>query len=340
MMHHFTHMLLHALQGAVIISSFVWMMMLLIDYLNVRTRGNWGKLLKKSPRLQIGAAVLLGVAPGCMGTFTAVSLYTHRYIGFAALVAVMIASSGDEAFVMLAMIPETALWLMLLLVGIGLLSAWAVKITGVGRRLKPRFKYFDLHEEDMDTALKPVGYHRKALIIRMGVVLSLGLLLVLLALGKIGHEAWERYIVIGGSLVAIVISLTVSDHFITHHIWGHLIRKHLLRIFLWTFGALLLIHWGIEHMALDEWISRNMVWVILIAVLVGIIPESGPHLAFVTLFAEGVLPFSVLLASSIVQDGHGGIPLLAESPRSFVYVKLVNVSIGLIAGYGVYFIGF
>jgi hypothetical protein len=339
-MHHFAHILLHALQGAVIISAFVWMMMLLIDYLNVRTRGNWGKLLKKSPRLQILAAALLGAVPGCMGTFTAVSLYTHRYIGFAALVAVMIASSGDEAFVMFAMIPGTAIWLILLLTATGILSAYAIKFSGIGKGLKPRFAYFDLHEEDLETALKPSGYKHKALIIRIAVALSLGVLLVLLALGKIGHEAWERYIVIGGSVTALFITFSVSDHFITHHIWGHLIRKHLLRIFLWTFGALMLIHWGIEHMALEQWISQNIAWVMLIAVLVGIIPESGPHLAFVSLFAEGYLPFSVLLASSIVQDGHGGIPLLAESQRSFVYVKLVNMAIGLIAGYGAWALGF
>ena len=70
----------------------------------------------------------------------------------------------------------------------------------------------------------------------------------------------------------------------------------------------------------------------LIAVIVGIIPESGPHLIFVTLFAQGTIPFSILLASSIVQDGHGTLPLLAVSGRAFNWLKLVNIAFGLIIG--------
>jgi len=68
-------------------------------------------------------------------------------------------------------------------------------------------------------------------------------------------------------------------------------------------------------------------------VLVGIIPESGPHIIFITLFINGNIPFSILLANSIVQDGHGALPLFAESKRSFVLMKLINVIIGFIIGF-------
>jgi hypothetical protein len=79
---------------------------------------------------------------------------------------------------------------------------------------------------------------------------------------------------------------------------------------------------------------------ILLAVLVGIIPESGPHMLFVTLFATGMVPFSVLLASSISQDGHASLPLLAESKSGFVKAKLINILVAAIGGYACYFIGF
>ena len=75
-----------------------------------------------------------------------------------------------------------------------------------------------------------------------------------------------------------------------------------------------------------------MFWVLVAAVLIGIIPESGPHLIFVMLFASGNLPLSILLASSIVQDGHGSLPLLAESRRSFIIVKLLNMAVGFSVG--------
>ena len=73
--------------------------------------------------------------------------------------------------------------------------------------------------------------------------------------------------------------------------------------------------------------------------MLGIIPESGPHLLFVTLFAEGKIPFSILLASSIVQDGHGMLPLLGDSLMAFAVVKAINLAIGLLVGLAVFACG-
>ena len=82
-----------------------------------------------------------------------------------------------------------------------------------------------------------------------------------------------------------------------------------------------------------EGLIRESLWVVLvIACLVGLIPESGPHLVFLTLYVQGSVPLSILLASSIVQDGHGMLPLLAHSRRDFVQIKLINLVVGLGVG--------
>jgi len=78
----------------------------------------------------------------------------------------------------------------------------------------------------------------------------------------------------------------------------------------------------------------------LFAVLIGIIPESGPHLIFISLFLSGAIPFSVLLANSITQDGHSTLPLLAESKKGFLAVKSINVLIGLLFGVAGILLGF
>ena len=78
---------------------------------------------------------------------------------------------------------------------------------------------------------------------------------------------------------------------------------------------------------------RDNAWTLLIAAaLVGLIPESGPHLVFVTLYAGGRIPLSVLVTNSIVQDGHGMLPLLAHSRRDFLRVKTLNLVLGLAVG--------
>jgi hypothetical protein len=104
-------------------------------------------------------------------------------------------------------------------------------------------------------------------------------------------------------------------------------------------GALLLIEVLLNYLDLHEWISSNTALILLIAILVGIIPESGPHMLFVTLFASGAIPLSVLIASSISQDGHASLPLLAESKISFLQAKLINCLVAALVGYGLYIFG-
>jgi hypothetical protein len=87
------------------------------------------------------------------------------------------------------------------------------------------------------------------------------------------------------------------------------------------------IHYLDASIDFSAWIEKNLLLVLLIAVLLGVIPESGPHLVFVTLFARGSIPMSILLASSIVQDGHGTLPLLAVSTRAFRAAEKINYPI-------------
>jgi hypothetical protein len=153
-------------------------------------------------------------------------------------------------------------------------------------------------------------------------------------------ERWLNLLFVGLSVVALALIAAVNEHFLEAHLWGHLIKKHFLKIFIWTFGALLLIQYGLQYFDVLGWITENPMPVLFVAVLIGIIPESGPHIVFITLFASGHLPFSVLLANSVVQDGHTALPLLAESKRGFLWAKLINVAVGLVVGVTGYMCGF
>ena len=118
--------LLPILKQTLLITFFVLSMMLIIEYLNVFTKGLWSKGLEKSKGRQVFLGALLGVIPGCLGAYTAVSLFVHDIIGNGALVATMIATSGDEAFMMLTLFPEKAILLNLIIFVIAILSGLLV----------------------------------------------------------------------------------------------------------------------------------------------------------------------------------------------------------------------
>ena len=91
---------------------------------------------------------------------------------------------------------------------------------------------------------------------------------------------------------------------------------------------------------MDTIIRQHMWWVLMTGALLGIVPESGPHLIFVMLYAQGMVPFSVLFTTSFVQDGHGMLPLLSYSLKDSLLIKSFNLVFGLAAGGLLYAAGF
>ena len=418
--------LLEVLRNAVLITGLVLIMMLMIEYCNIGSHGSLFARLKSSGINQVLIGTLLGLVPGCIGGFAAVSLFTHKLLSFGALTAMMIASSGDEAFVMLATMPLKALLLF------AILGALAI-VTGLvcDRYLfkEQNFAFcpdgYEIHKEHDSSIASPfrLSSYKDALRRpsreRLLLLAEIALFVVALLSGFAGHdhaghdhaghdhavhqeaalhqevalhedamlhqeaehnhdlheeaahnhalhghathqeslqeiieerhlstftlhlldEEWMNCLFAIMSIVTLLFTATAKEHFIKEHLWHHVIKRHLLSIFLWTLGGLAVCQIGVQYLNIEEWVSSNMIFVILLAVAIGIIPESGPHLVFVTLYLNGIVPFSVLLANSISQDGHTALPLLASSRKTFLKAKAVNIIIGAVVGILLYLSG-
>lgn len=334
---------LHTLGHAVMITGFVFMMMVVVEYLNVLTGGVWQKGFRGSRWRQYLIAGLLGVTPGCLGAFAVVALYSHRVIGLGAVVAAMIATSGDESFVMLAIIPQTAFIIFLILFVVGIVAGYLTD-TLLGEAANPAAcpQELKLHGVEACNCFPKgeiVQQWKRCSPARGVLAVVLVLFISGLFAGQIGPPEWSwiKVTILLVSATALFVVSTVPDHFLEKHLWNHVARVHVPRIFLWTAGALLLMHLLLHRFHLQNWMQENSLVMLLIASMVGLVPESGPHLVFLTLFTEKAIPMSVLLASSIVQDGHGMLPLLAESRRDFFKVKLINLIVGIAAGITGYF---
>lgn len=359
-MHEFLHIFIDSLRNTVLITGMVVTMMMMIEALNIESHGLFFKGLRKTRLGQIVVASLLGSIPGCMGGFAAVSLYTHKMLSFGALVAMLIATSGDESFVMLAMFPDKALMIFAITFVVAILAGYVTDL--VHDKIHSRRCQLPTHEHCGDTGRCEDGYklhhdeavedetahtHAKAkrhfTWKRLILFVGLALFITALATGRLEHghethaghsinlldEAWMNILFAAMSVVMLFVILLGSDHFIDEHLWHHIIKKHLPGIFCWTFGVLLVVGIALHFWDISSWISSNTVLMILLAALIGFIPESGPHMIFVTLFAAGIVPMPVLLASCISQDGHASIPLLAESKKSFLYAKIINFAVAV-----------
>ena len=380
-------MIASILQNTLMITSFVLVMMLLIEYINVVSKGSWRRSLQGSRFKQILICALLGLVPGCLGGFAVVSLFTHGIVNFGALVACMISTFGDEAFVLFAVAPKTAIWLSVILLCLAIATGLVVNI--FFKKFPAPFcsENFAIHHADQEHEHANVmgnwRYNLKNMTFQRAILIT-GIVLVVTAIllgwfehshgtdelhghghvadvhvhsehirhdhdhdhdhgnisGILLQERWLNILFVLVSLVALFIITVVQEHFLQEHLWGHIIRKHLPRIFFWTLGVLAILQVGGHFFDIDSWIQGNYLYIMLFAILIGLIPESGPHLVFITLFVNGTIPFSILLTNSIVQEGHTGLPLLAESKRGFFWMKAISVVVGLLAGLLGFFVGF
>ena len=443
------HLLIDTLRNSVLITGIVIIMMMMIESFNLESHSRFFNRVKGSSFRQVLLAALLGSIPGCIGGFATVSLYSRRLLSFGALTAMMIASAGDEAFVMLAMMPDKALWIFALLFVIAVFSGIAIdwimksrhisvchpdqstachpeqsevchheqsaachhdqsahchpeqstachpersegsgseqrkKVTDSSLPLRMTAQQIGMTAQQIGMTTQQIGSvaggkedamaekkeataggkedamaekdgqdtERRSLTWqRLVLTGAIALFAIALAAGWMEHdhavpetgqihlnllsEWWMNLIFAILCIVMVVIMCFRSDSFIKETLWHHVLQKHLPNIFAWTFGVLLAIGLLSEYIDLNTWVSDNPALMILLAVAIGIIPESGPHLIFVTLYASGLVPLPVLLASSISQDGHSSLPLLAEDKKSFAYAKLLNCLIALIVGFG------
>ncbi len=333
-----------ALIRSVMISIFVFVMMLMVDCINVLSKGKMESLIRGGRWRQYTVASFLGATPGCLGAFMNVSFYVHGLLSFGAIVGGMIATSGDGAYVMLTLFPRKAL----LLFGILFLSG--ISFARLADLIAPFFKITACQE----CKLQEVHPHERfpvfrlalrslshASFLRVCLLFIFVLFLIAIATGTVGPKIWdgERITFLILLVLSNIIIATVSDHYLKEHIWSHIIKEHLWRVFLWTFFALLLINIGFGYGNPAPFIKSHLGWVLVISAVVGMIPGSGPHLIFVMMFANGMIPFSVLLTSSFVQDGHGILPLLSYAVRDSLIIKLFNFIFGLSIGLILYSMG-
>jgi len=272
------------------ISAIIFVLMVIVEFFVLKYKSKIIKLTKKKSFLTYTFASLFGSIPGCVGTFAMDSLYMAGLLSFGGIIGTMIATSGDEAFLIISYaIKGNINWTIVIIL---MLSLFLLGIIGavIADFLKKKTK---------------MKFCKSCLI-------------------KI-HKKNEFKI----------------KHFIKEHILNHILKKHIWKIFLWIFATLFLITISKDFINPEQIFSGgSMIYILLIASLIGLLPLSGPNIFLIVLFSQGLIPFSILLANSIIQDGHGLLPILGFSIDDAIKIKLFNFIFGFIIGLSLLLVGF
>lgn len=279
-----------SLMESIEITLIIFVLMVLVEILVLKFQAKIVSFAQKNRFFSYLISSFFGIIPGCVGTFVMDSLYMSGLLGFGGIIAVMIATSGDESFLMIAMAAKGEIFwsililLLIILFILGILGGFSADYL----KQKLNFKFCSRCK---------IEYHQ-----------------------------------------AVEFKL---KHFLKEHIYSHIIKKHIWQIFLWIFFAIFVI--GLVGNMIDietVFQASNLIYILIIASLIGILPISGPNIFLLVLFSKGLIPFSVLLANSIIQDGHGLLPIMGFSLDDALKIKLFNFIFGLIIGLSLLFLGF
>lgn len=145
---------------------FVGAVLIIFGYINYKTQGSFVDKLERSKRLQPIIGALLGLTPGCGGAIFVMPLYLKGSVTFGTVVATLVATMGDAAFVLISTKPFEYLLVSAISLVAAVLTGYAVDALKLDGGFKKRRQSIleknklskALHDSIQDEPIPHVGH--------------------------------------------------------------------------------------------------------------------------------------------------------------------------------------
>jgi len=321
------------------VSVFVGFTLFVFIGLDSLTKFNIKIFLSKSKKFHVLIASLLGALPGCGGAIIVVTQYIQGRISFGALVAVLTATMGDAAFLILAVEPSTGLLIFLIGIIFGSISGYCIDFIHGEEFMQPNSKIDIKFEKVKKTFVSNFNIFWLLLFIP-GFVIGIMTAFQI----QINNNFYNNIFILIGSSGAILSifmwSLNPLSDFqcSTDKSRGFISRVVDTTNFVttWVISGFLIFEILIYFINFDLKIFFDL-WapfVPLVAILFGFLPGCGPQVVVATFYLNGYIPLSAELGNAISNDGDALFPAIALAPKAAIIATLYSAIPALIVAYG------
>ena len=307
------------------------------------------KILINAGRKQVVIAAFLGALPGCGGAIIVMTQYVTGRLSFGAVTAVLTATMGDAAFLLIAQEPATGMLIMGLGFSVGAVSGFIVdmihgpdfmrqpirtaksidanyRLSG-GRNLERLWLFLIIpgfvlgiltaFQIDCDALFGTNLLPQPTLTIgAAGGVLSVLMFIIPRFLDRF-IPAKEQHFTPSASIASRVITDT---NFVTAWV---VLAFLMFEVSVFAFGI-----------NLENVFDGYVIFTPMIALLLGFIPGCGPQVLVTTLYLAGAIPLSAQISNAISNDGDALFPAIAIAPKVAIIATLYSAVPALIFGYG------
>ncbi|KDM90092.1 putative manganese transporter [Photobacterium galatheae] len=313
--------------------------------------------LQDNQRFQVIFAAVMGALPGCGGAIIVMTQFVRGRLSFGSVVAVLTATMGDAAFLLLAAKPLTGLLTVAIGFGVGVLAGWLVDTLHGGTFMQPAQNETFASENHSCTpqvqtsALRWQGFFWQWLLLPSALVAILGSFQI--DTDTVFHFPPGTIAILGAlfALTAMVLwslSREVSNYQdavsedpkpATASLFQR-VAQDTNFVTTWVIGAFLCFE---IVMRVTGWDLATLFasWspvLPLLGVLIGLIPGCGPQILVTSLYIQDTIPLSAQLGNAISNDGDALFPAIALAPKAALLATVYSGIPALLVSYGFYWL--
>jgi hypothetical protein len=316
---------------------------LLVFVLLEKKNFNLQSYIQKNQKLEIPISAFLGAIPGCGGAIMVMSLFTRGVVSFGAVLAALISTMGDAAFLLLATKPQAALIILPVTFCTGIVSGYLVK---------PFTKNFLQKKINRDFLITELPKNKTS---NKFYLIWFFFLIPGLALGIMNAFNIETSYLVSDIDIIQFISFLLALYCVFLWVLNPLTDIQMASIHENSFRKVVdttcfVTVWVIISFVIYELINISTQGAIfeslkyfgpfipLMAIIIGFIPGCGPQIMITSMYVSGQLPMSAQIGNSISNDGDALFPAIAISPKAAIIATLYSAVPAIFIAYLWYYL--
>lgn len=316
---------------------------LLVFVLLEKKNFNLQSYIQKNQQLEIPISAFLGAIPGCGGAIMVMSLFTRGVVSFGAVLAALISTMGDAAFLLLATKPQAALIILPVTFCTGIVSGYLVK---------PFTKNFLQKKINRDFLITELPKNKTS---NKFYLIWFFFLIPGLALGIMNALNIETSYLVSDIDIIQLISFLLALYCVFLWVLNPLTDIQMASIHENSFRKVVdttcfVTVWVIISFVIYELINISTQGAIfeslkyfgpfipLMAIIIGFIPGCGPQIMITSMYVSGQLPMSAQIGNSISNDGDALFPAIAISAKAAIIATLYSAVPAIFIAYLWYYL--
>lgn len=334
------------------VAVFVALTLALFTWLEIRVGVDLAALGARHRWLQVPIAASLGAIPGCGGAIIVISYFVNGRIGFPAILAALVATMGDAAFLLLAREPTTALFVFAVCFTSGIVTGYVAELV---YQPNPAESAVSLRGADSQALPSLPAWLSRLWMVVLGLSIPLaGLTAFQVELTGFWYQL-TLGIGTGGALLCLFTWMVYGGnpaqgfHMLCQpsnanacHQAGDTRTRTIVDtnfVTVWVLVGFIGYALAADVLRVDigAAFAASAPLLPLLGILIGFVPGCGPQIVVTSLYLAGAVPMSALLGNAVSNDGDALFPAIAMAPRAALIATITTAIPALIVAYTVYF---